>query len=185
VKGVEFQRGHGVKGVEFQRGHGGTHACILTVRNRRFRQRGAGGWGWLGRMASRALPFLLKGAKTVGKHALTAVADQTVNTGMRFLDDVLEGENVLASAKHRLKQSGDELRNTAKTKLKDGGLKLARTVQRKLQEHSGGVGEIEQQGAGRKRRQVITNREAGGRGRCCSITKKRKTIPYQNLFGGS
>ena len=181
VKGVEFQQGHGVKGVEFQQGHG--------IRCGRFRQRGAG-WGWLTKVASRALPFLARGAKTVGKHALAAIADQTMNTGVRLLDDVLEGENVLESAKRRLKQGGDELRNTAKAKAREGGLRVARSLKRKIEEHRNGDDRepLLQEGEGRRRKRrrqpVIRKRGVEAKGRCCSITKKRKTIPYQNPFGG-
>jgi hypothetical protein len=177
VKGDEFQLGHGVKGDEFQQGHGRSY--IMTMRNRRFRvQNGSGGWGWLGRIASRALPFLTRGAKAVGKHALSTITDQTLNTSMRFLDDVLDGGNVLDSAKQRLLESGDELRNAAKAKVKEGGLNLARTVRRKLVERAAD-GAQQQQGAGRG---VTRKRGVAGAGRCCSITKKRKTNPYRNLF---
>lgn len=176
MTGDEFQVGHGGGG-------GGKPICIMPLRCRRFRQRGYGGWGWLGKLASRALPFLAKGAKAVGNRVISTVADQTMNTGMRLLDDVLEGENVLDSVKHRLKESGNELRNTAKTELKDGGLKLARTVKRKLVEQQQQQQKQQGSGGGGGGRKVISKRGFEGAGRCCSsITKKRKDNPFRNAF---
>jgi hypothetical protein len=61
-----------------------------------------------------------------------------MNTSVKFLDDVLDGENVLESAKSRLKEGGRAFRATAKAQAKDGAMRLARTAKRKLREHGGG-----------------------------------------------
>jgi hypothetical protein len=162
-RGFNFQAGYGYKGEHFQEGYGvgGMRATMAPGRYFRRRQRGQG-WGWLSKFAARALPFLSKGVKEVGRSALTTVTDQAVNSSMRFLDDVLEGENVLDSARSRLKEGGDALRYAAKSKAKEGAMDLVRAAKRKLSER--GAGAV-QGGSGRKRRKTCTAKRRRGRKR--------------------
>ena len=127
-QGIEYQRGHGqFQGIEFQRGHG--HFC----RCRNNYQRGDG-WGWIGSLFRKAAPLLMKGAKTVGKQLLSTAGEQAINTGIGFLNDVVDGENVVESAKPRLKQGGNQFMNTAKTQIQEDGKHLAKIVKRKLED---------------------------------------------------
>jgi hypothetical protein len=169
--GENFQQGHGFKGEHFQRGHGtdvgAVRSTMCPPRMFRRHQRGQG-WGWLSKFAARALPFLTRGVKEVGKQALTTVTDQAVNSSMRFLDDVLDGENVLDSARSRLKEGGDALRHTVKTKAKAGAMEVARTAKRKLAERAG-VGQTG--GGGTKRRRKCGT--AKGRKKKKKVVRKK------------
>ena len=178
-RGYTFQRGHGFKGDEFQIGHGGGGfggtERYVTCRGRlaRRRQRGAG-WDWFNKI----LPFLTKGVRAVGQQAISTVADQAMNSSMQFLDDVLEGENVLDSAKHRLKEGGKALRRTAKAKAKDGAMTLARTAKRKLAERR--TTTVSQQGSGvaaKRRKEIIPIRAAERAGR-----SKKPKLTYKHIF---
>jgi hypothetical protein len=120
---------------------------MVGVRSRMFYrrcQRGAG-WGWLTRFASRALPYLTRGARSLGDQMVTTLADRGVETSMRFLDDVLDGENVLESAKHRLKEGRRELKDEVKNKAREQGLKLASRARSKLAEKARSLKEQQQQ----------------------------------------
>ncbi|GFT42962.1 uncharacterized protein TNCV_1615291 [Trichonephila clavipes] len=78
---VPFERGSGLthyKGINFQKGYG-----IGGIFRRLFRA---------------ALPFLVKGGKTIGKEVLM--------TGSRVASDVLSGENFKEAVKTRSKESG-------------------------------------------------------------------------------
>jgi hypothetical protein len=174
-KGEHFQQGYGFKGEHFQQGHGadgGVRATMCPSRMFRRHQHGHG-WGWLSKFAARALPFLTKGVKDVGRAALTTVTDQAVNSSMKFLDDVLDGENVLDSVKNRLKEGGDALRHTAKTKAKEGALEVARVAKRKLAERGGGGG-AGQTGGGQKRRRKCGSAAKGGKKKKVVRKKGRK-----------
>jgi hypothetical protein len=206
-KGDEYQMGYGFKGDNFQRGYGSDPPRFCVWRGKMFiRQRGAGGWGWFGKIAARALPFLTRGVKEVGKHALTTVTDQAVNSSMKFLDDVLDGENVLDSARSRLREGGDALRDSARAKTREGVLELARTAKKKLAQ----VGQRQQVGSGAKRklkrlggcgggtrkkravkkrggrkgRKAIQSRALEGEGRVKRIgfSKNKTNLPYRHIF---
>jgi hypothetical protein len=203
-KGDEVQEGNGFKGDEFQEGFDddefrrmyGGGASMVGIRNRMFcrRQRGAG-WGWLSRFAARALPYLTRGAKAVGDQVVSTLTDQTLHSGLRFLDDVVDGENVLKSAKHRLKEGRTELKDTIKSTAREQGLKLAATAKRKLaekarlrQQEGGGMmrvrrGAVVSMGPrsvevtkrrGRRRSKVSRARAVGARGRASASKKKKK-----------
>src|SRR5579862_3493193 len=175
--GEHFQRGHGFKGEHFQKGHGAGGGGVVGTRttmapSRMFRRNQQGqGWGWLSKFAARALPFLTNGVKEVGKHALTTVTDQAVNSSMRFLDDVLDGENVLDSARSRLKEGGVALKHSAKTKAKEGAMELARAAKKKLGSRSGGA---QQSGGGRKRGKKGGGATKGRKKKKRVVAKKRK-----------
>lgn len=68
-------------------------------------QRGYGLGGIFRRLFRSALPFLIRGAKTVGKEALLA--------GTRVANDVLSGENLKSAAKQRTRESGRTLAQKA------------------------------------------------------------------------
>ncbi|GFV05324.1 uncharacterized protein F54H12.2 [Trichonephila clavipes] len=85
---VPFERGSGLthyKGINFQKGYG-----IGGIFRRLFRA---------------ALPFLVKGGKTIGKEVLM--------TGSRVASDVLSGENFKEAVKTRSRESGKKLAQTA------------------------------------------------------------------------
>lgn len=56
-------------------------------------------------LARRAIPFLQKGVKTVGRAAL--------NTGVNIAQDILAGENLKQSTKARVKQTAKNLKDQA------------------------------------------------------------------------
>jgi hypothetical protein len=150
-------------------------------RRRRRIQRGRGWGNWLGgisRIAKRALPFLKNGAKAVGKQALSTITEQAVNSSMGFLDDVLDGENVLDSVRSRLKEGSESLRHTAKTRAKEGALDLARAAKRKLSQRA-----PQQEGSGRKKRKKWSKKGSkktrkvavkGGKGKAAVKRGKKK-----------
>jgi hypothetical protein len=166
-KGVLFQKGYGpvYTGVHFQRGYG-----CCGVQPRSF-QRGKG-WPLVARIFSKLGPALMRGintllphAKTIGKEAVRAASTTALNTGVQFLGDVIDGENVLESAKERLREGGREMVNNVKTQAVEQGMNLAKGLKRKLddklQNHnqSGGGG-----GGGRvnKRRRRGSGNQKGG-----------------------
>lgn len=68
-------------------------------------QKGYGIGGFFAKLFRSALPFLVRGAKTVGKEAL--------RTGTLIANDVLTGENFKESAKARTKMAGKTLAKKA------------------------------------------------------------------------
>lgn len=78
------------RGGRFQRGYG---------------QVGYGLGSFFQSLARRALPFLQKGVKTVGRAA--------INTGMNIAQDVLAGGDLKRSAKARVQQSVGNLKDQA------------------------------------------------------------------------
>ncbi|GFW51077.1 uncharacterized protein TNCV_3593591 [Trichonephila clavipes] len=58
-----------------------------------------------------ALPFLTRGAKSVGKEVL--------KTGTQIVNDLLEGQNLEDAAKHRTKETGRKLAREAIKKADD------------------------------------------------------------------
>ena len=68
-------------------------------------QRGYGLGGILGGLFRSAMPLLKQGAKTLGREA--------IRTGVGIAQDALEGKNVKASAKNRLRHAGRNLANSA------------------------------------------------------------------------
>ncbi|GFX97562.1 uncharacterized protein F54H12.2 [Trichonephila clavipes] len=60
-------------------------------------QKGYGIGGWFKRLFRSALPFLSRGAKSVGKEVL--------RTGAQIANDLLEGRNLQESAKERAKET--------------------------------------------------------------------------------
>ena len=68
-------------------------------------QRGYGIGGFFAKLFRRALPFLISGAKTVGKEAL--------RTGTMVANDVLSGENFKSSFETRAKETGKKLARKA------------------------------------------------------------------------
>jgi hypothetical protein len=158
-RGVVGQRGCGgglsgarFIGREFQRGYG---RCL--VRSRIY-QKGKG-WGWVLNLLNKAgpaimntfksaAPHVIDGAKNFGKDLATAATSTALNTGMQLMDDVIGGENVLNSAKMRLKQGKNELLNVAKSKGVERGLNLVRGLKSRMDEKLHAL----QSGKGRGRR---------------------------------
>lgn len=68
-------------------------------------QRGYGIGSFFQSLARKALPFLQKGAKSLGRAAL--------NTGVNVAQDVLAGNSLKNSARSRLQQSANTLREHA------------------------------------------------------------------------
>ncbi|GFU60920.1 uncharacterized protein F54H12.2 [Trichonephila clavipes] len=68
-------------------------------------QKGYGIGGWFKRLFRTALPFLTRGAKSVGKEVL--------KTGTQIVNDLLEGQNLEDAAKHRTKETGRKLAREA------------------------------------------------------------------------
>ncbi|GFW35148.1 uncharacterized protein F54H12.2 [Trichonephila clavipes] len=68
-------------------------------------QKGYGIGGWFKRLFRTALPFLTRGAKSVGKEVL--------KTGTQIVNDLLEGQNLEDAAKHRAKETGRKLAREA------------------------------------------------------------------------
>ncbi|KFM69670.1 hypothetical protein X975_14593, partial [Stegodyphus mimosarum] len=68
-------------------------------------QKGYGIGGFFAKLFRSAMPFLMKGAKTVGKEAL--------RTGTQIANDVLSGENFKVSLKTRSKEAGKKLARKA------------------------------------------------------------------------
>ncbi|GFS44890.1 uncharacterized protein F54H12.2 [Trichonephila inaurata madagascariensis] len=62
-------------------------------------QKGYGIGGCFKRLFRTALPFLTRGAKSVGKEVL--------KTGAQIANDLLEGQNLEDAAKHRAKETGE------------------------------------------------------------------------------
>lgn len=68
-------------------------------------QRGYGFGGFFAKLFRSAMPFLISGAKTVGKEAL--------RTGTMVANDVLSGESFKSSLKTRSKETGKKLARKA------------------------------------------------------------------------
>lgn len=68
-------------------------------------QKGYGLGSWFRRIFRTALPFLVKGTKTISKEAL--------RTGSRVASDVLSGQNLKEAVKTRTKESGRNLAQKA------------------------------------------------------------------------
>ncbi|GFV97017.1 uncharacterized protein F54H12.2 [Trichonephila clavipes] len=62
---------------------------------------GYGIGGWFKRLFRTALPFLTRGAKSVGKEVL--------KTGTQIVNNLLEGQNLEDAAKHRTKETGKKI----------------------------------------------------------------------------
>ncbi|GFS98545.1 uncharacterized protein F54H12.2 [Trichonephila clavipes] len=73
--------------------------------------KGYGIGGWFKRLFRTALPFLTRGAKSVGKEVL--------KTGTQIVNDLLEGQNLEDAAKHRTKETGRKLAREAIKKADD------------------------------------------------------------------
>ncbi|GFX09158.1 uncharacterized protein TNCV_4167371 [Trichonephila clavipes] len=74
-------------------------------------QKGYGIGGCFKRLFRTALPFLTRGAKSVGKEVL--------KTGTQIVNDLLEGQNLEDAAKHRAKETGRKLAREAIKKADD------------------------------------------------------------------
>ncbi|GFW83887.1 uncharacterized protein F54H12.2 [Trichonephila clavipes] len=74
-------------------------------------QKGYGIGGWFKRLFRSALPFLSRGAKSVGKEVL--------RTGTQIVNDLLEGQNLLESAEESAKETGRILAKKAIKKADD------------------------------------------------------------------
>lgn len=85
-------------------------------------QRGYGIGGWFKKLFRMALPFLARGAKTVGKEAL--------RTGVEIAQDVMEGRQFAEAAEERSKAAGKKLAKKALQKA-DGMLGEGRGYKRK------------------------------------------------------
>lgn len=68
-------------------------------------QKGYGIGGWFKKLFRSALPFITKGAKSVGKEVL--------RTGTQIAGDLLEGRDIRESAKMRAKETGRKLAKKA------------------------------------------------------------------------
>lgn len=85
-------------------------------------QKGYGIGGWFKKIFRSALPFITRGAKTVGKEVL--------RTGTQIANDVLEGRNVQESTEMRVKETGKTLAKKA-LKTADGMLGQGKKYKRK------------------------------------------------------
>lgn len=85
-------------------------------------QKGYGIGGWFKKLFRTALPFLTRGAKTVGKEVL--------RTGSQIANDILEGRNIRESAETRTKEAGKNLAKKA-IKTADGMLGNGKKYKRK------------------------------------------------------
>ncbi|GFY78713.1 uncharacterized protein F54H12.2 [Trichonephila inaurata madagascariensis] len=74
-------------------------------------QKGYSIGGWFKRLFRTALPFLTRGAKSVGKEVL--------KTRIQIANDLLEGQNLEDAAKHRAKEIGRKLAREAIKKVDD------------------------------------------------------------------
>ncbi|GFY23380.1 uncharacterized protein F54H12.2 [Trichonephila clavipes] len=83
---------------------------FLIIRVNLFKK-GYGIGGWFKRLFRTALPFLTRGAKSVGKEVL--------KTGTQIVNDLLEGQNLEDAAKHRTKETGRKLAREAIKKADD------------------------------------------------------------------
>ena len=90
-------------------------------------QRGYGLGSFFQSLSRRALPFLQKGAQTLGRAAF--------NTGVNIAHDVLRGNNVKESTRSRLQQTAKNLKEQALNRLTSqtgsGGKPLKRKVAQK------------------------------------------------------
>lgn len=68
-------------------------------------QKGYGIGGWFKRLFRTALPFITKGAKSVGKEVL--------RTGTQIANDLLDGRNIKESAELRARETGRKLAKKA------------------------------------------------------------------------
>ncbi|GFT05433.1 uncharacterized protein TNCV_124251 [Trichonephila clavipes] len=102
---------HSEELVPFERGR------VIAVLHFRMRQigqsfqKGYGIGGWFKRLFRTALPFLTRGAKSVGKEVL--------KTGTQIVNDLLEGQNLEDTAKHRAKETRRKLAREAIKKADD------------------------------------------------------------------
>lgn len=91
-------------------------------------QKGYGIGGIFRRLFRSALPFLIKGAKTVGKEALL--------TGSRIASDVLEGDNFKVATKKRTREASKTLTQKAVNKVQNlfgkGGYKRKRKAKKRV-----------------------------------------------------
>jgi len=72
-------------------------------------QRGYGLGSFFKSLARSAMPLMQRGAKTIGKTALT--------TGMNIARDVMAGDNLATSAKTQLKAAAGQLKRKALTRI--------------------------------------------------------------------
>ena len=79
------------------------------IRRRYDVQDGAGIGKVFGSLFKFLLPLVKKGGRALGKHAL--------HTGMNIVHDVLSGEKLKESAKHRVKETGNKIVNDVKVKI--------------------------------------------------------------------
>lgn len=91
-------------------------------------QKGYGLGGIFRRIFRAALPYIVRGTKTVGKEALV--------TGSRVMSDVLAGQDIKTAAKNRTKESGKNLAKKALSKMQSmigsGGYKRKRKTKKKI-----------------------------------------------------
>ncbi|GFX81610.1 uncharacterized protein TNCV_4179501 [Trichonephila clavipes] len=81
------------------RQHFQTIELVLRLHSGQSFQKGYGIGGWFKRLFRFALPFLSRGAKSVGKEVL--------RTGAQIANDLLEGRNLQESAEERAKETGE------------------------------------------------------------------------------
>jgi hypothetical protein len=129
-----------------------------------------------------AKPLLMKGARAVGKQALS--------TGVQILDDIAQGENVKQSMKLRIADGGKSIAAAAKKKLED--FQQGRGYKRKFMERSTiSVGKVNkrttsQKGSGRRKQRVKRGKLAASfRAAINNRVPKRKKIiklNYKDIF---
>ncbi|GFX85347.1 uncharacterized protein F54H12.2 [Trichonephila clavipes] len=93
------------------RQHFQTIELVLRLHSGQSFQKGYGIGGWFKRLFRSALPFLSRGAKSVGKEVL--------RTGAQIANDLLEGRNLQESAEERAKETGRILAKKAIKKADD------------------------------------------------------------------
>lgn len=91
-------------------------------------QKGYGIGGFFAKLFRSALPFLVSGAKAVGKEAL--------RTGTQVANDVLAGENLKTSFRTRVKESGKALARKAVVKADEMVGRGGHKRKRKTPKHS-------------------------------------------------
>jgi len=82
-------------------------------------QKGYGLGSFFKSLARSAIPLIQRGAKTIGKTALS--------TGMNIARDVMAGDNLSTSAKSQLKAAAGQLKRKALSQIGSGGKRRKKT----------------------------------------------------------
>ena len=132
-------------------------------------QRGYGLGGMLSGLFRTAMPFLKKGALSLGKE----VGKQALTTGAGILEDVMAGENIKRSATRRAKETGQRMKRKA----------MARARAAMAQQTGRGGG---QRGRGKRvikrtarTRTVITTKDAKKKAARPTRGRKGMKIPFR------